>query len=132
MNWKRYHPPINVEREFVKLNVIDENIEEGKDEEDSSENEEDKFGKVFSTGGTDALEDTDAFDPTEYIPAFTHFSYLFPQRDMMVCDLQGVNNSDTIPPTFELTDPSVHDRSKSGRRNVFDKTWKKQWRGRPL
>ena len=40
----------------------------------------------------------------------------------MVCDLQGVYNSDMVPPTFKLTDPVIHYRSKSGKNNVFGRT----------
>ena len=40
----------------------------------------------------------------------------------MVCDLQGVYNTDMIPPTFELTDPAVHYGSTKGRRMVFGRT----------
>merc|ERR1712003_307780 len=40
----------------------------------------------------------------------------------MVCDLQGVYNSDMIPPVFELTDPAIHYKSKSGKSNVFGRT----------
>ena len=37
----------------------------------------------------------------------------------MMCDRQGVFNTDMIPPTFELTDPAVHYGSNKGRRMVF-------------
>ena len=40
----------------------------------------------------------------------------------MVCDLQGVFNTDMIPPTIELTDPAIHYASSKGRRMMFGKT----------
>jgi len=40
----------------------------------------------------------------------------------MVCDLQGIFNTDMVPPTFELTDPAIHYASTKGRRVVFGRT----------
>mmetsp|Transcript_2536 Transcript_2536/g.3867 ORF Transcript_2536/g.3867 Transcript_2536/m.3867 type:complete len:94 (-) Transcript_2536:4-285(-) len=40
----------------------------------------------------------------------------------MVCDLQGVYNTDMTPPMFELTDPSIHYSSARGRRMVYGRT----------
>jgi hypothetical protein len=57
-----------------------------------------------------------AIKPSDYLQAFTHFSYRFTNRKVMVCDLQGVFDTDTIPPTFELSDPVIHYASKSGNR----------------
>lgn len=54
--------------------------------------------------------------------AFTHFSYWYSSRRMMVCDLQGVLNETETPPVFELTDPVVHYKSRSGRTNVFGRS----------
>jgi hypothetical protein len=178
LDGKRYHAPINVEREFAKfakLDTIDDMIiQEGSEEEDSSSDDEGtKSGEEDSDtdarlqdnhqDSTKQNDDQEMVDPTEYIHAFTHFSYLFTNRQAMVCDLQGVYNSDMIPPTFELTDPAIHYRSRSGKSNVFgrtdlgedgmdlffdthhcnqvcklmrlsrkNKSWQKQWRGRPL
>ena len=52
--------------------------------------------------------------------AFSHFTYRYTKRRLLVCDLQGVLNSS--PPLFELTDPVIHFRSKRGRRNLFGRT----------
>jgi hypothetical protein len=54
--------------------------------------------------------------------AFTHFTYRFTRGRVMVCDLQGVFNTDMIPPTFELTDPAIHYTSNKGRRMVYGRT----------
>jgi hypothetical protein len=43
------------------------------------------------------------------------------REQLLVCDLQGVFNPDTIPPTFELSDPAVHYSSKR-RTMVFGRT----------
>jgi hypothetical protein len=54
--------------------------------------------------------------------AFSHFSYLFSKRKMMVCDLQGVLDAACSPPVFKLTDPVIHYSSSRGRTNVFGRT----------
>jgi hypothetical protein len=54
--------------------------------------------------------------------AFSHFTYVFSKRKMMVCDLQGVFDSDCSPPVFKLTDPVIHYSSSRGRTNVFGRT----------
>ena len=154
---------MNVEREFAKLDLIDDIIEEESDEEDSSEDGGDESVEDCYVEEVDTMNETEEVEPTEHIQAFTHFSYLFTNRRAMVCDLQGVYNSDMTPPTFELTDPAIHYKSKSGKSNVFgrtdlgedgmdlffathqcnkvckmmrlsrkNKSWQKQWRGRPL
>ena len=58
------------------------------------------------------------FDPVELqheiIQAFSHFTYVFTRRKMLVCDLQGVLDVSCSPPCFELTDPVIHYTSRSG------------------
>ena len=46
--------------------------------------------------------------------AFTHFTYRFTKKKVMVCDLQGIFNTDLTPPTIELTDPAIHYASMGG------------------
>ena len=41
---------------------------------------------------------------------------------MMVCDLQGVLETDCSPPVYKLTDPVIHYSSSRGRTNVFGRT----------
>lgn len=60
-----------------------------------------------------------------YVQAFSHFTYRNSRRKMLVCDLQGVKS--TCPDkdragVFELTDPVIHYRSKSGRSQVYGRT----------
>ena len=54
--------------------------------------------------------------------AFSHFSHLFTKRKMLVCDLQGVLDTECSPPVFKLTDPVIHYTSSQGRTNVFGRT----------
>ena len=57
----------------------------------------------------------------EDIPqAFSHFTYRFTKRKLLVCDLQGVLS--TSPPLFELTDPVIHFMSHRKKKNVFGRT----------
>lgn len=65
--------------------------------------------------------------PSDYLQAFSHFSYWNSGRKMRVCDLQGVMTD--APPedescagVFELTDPVVHYQSQSGRKQVYGRT----------
>lgn len=53
--------------------------------------------------------------------AFSHFTYRYTQRKLLVCDLQGVLT--TAPSaTFQFTDPVIHYRSSAGRKHVFGRT----------
>ena len=63
----------------------------------------------------------DVLKSSDYLQAFTHFPYLYTNRKVMVCDLQGVYNADASPPTFELSDPAIHYGSKR-RQMVFGRT----------
>ncbi len=53
---------------------------------------------------------------------FSYFSYSQSGRKYLVCDLQGVLDESSETPCFELTDPVIHYRSISGRKNVFGRT----------
>jgi hypothetical protein len=50
--------------------------------------------------------------PSDYLQAFTHFTYGVTNQKVMVCDLQGVYDTDAVPPKFELTDPAIHYASR--------------------
>ena len=58
----------------------------------------------------------------DVIQALSHFTYMSTKRTMLVCDLQGVLNSTSTPPMFELTDPVIHHWSGKGRRRNFGRT----------
>ena len=63
----------------------------------------------------------------EEVPqAFSHFTYMWSKREKIVCDLQGVLDKSLLQPLFEFTDPVIHYKSKSGRKNVFGRTDKGQ------
>ena len=60
------------------------------------------------------------FTIDEIPQAFSHFTYIDSGRKFLICDLQGVLNTHTAPPVFELTDPAIHyaemtDRQDFGR-----------------
>lgn len=91
-------------------------IAESDEEEDTDDSEE---------------EDTDEDDDgecdvcirVEEIPqAFSHFTYRYTRRRLLVCDLQGVLSDRSSPPQFELTDPVIHFKSRRGKRRMFGRT----------
>jgi hypothetical protein len=123
------HVPIDVDRELQKIEQgeLDVIAEGDSDEESTGDGDEGSVGEagsapvwlepVATTGPGLA-----SAQPADYLQAFTHFSYLFTGKQVMVCDLQGVLNTDRVPPTFELTDPAIHYSSTVGRRMVFGHT----------
>ena len=46
--------------------------------------------------------------PCEIAQAFSHYSYLFTQREILVVDLQGVVSEKAGRRVLKLTDPAVH------------------------
>ena len=128
MNGHKYHAPVDVELEFAKLEgrIHDNDIIEEEDEEDSEEESSDEDVHTFDSkeGEGELLQSNrmNQNDPVDFIHAFTHFTYVFTNEQVMVCDLQGVYNYDMKPPTFELTDPAIHYKSKSGKKNIFGRT----------
>lgn len=145
---KRVHNPIDVDFELKQLKKEEhQQIETIKKEEESDG--DDSVSDVESESGYQAGEvhprNSHVIRPDDYLrkccphmfaptplyssslilvrtEAFTHFTYRFTRKRVMVCDLQGVHNTDMIPPTFELTDPAVHYGSTKGRRMVFGRT----------
>lgn len=106
---------------FDILEEEDSNFEDSSDSEDESSVQDE-----CATAVDDENRSEDLVDPSAYLQAFSHFSYLFTNRKVLVCDLQGVLNADYTPPRFELTDPAIHYRSNRGRRAVFGHTDKGQ------
>ena len=88
-------------------------VEASEEEEDSATDDEDEEAKV-------PTEVPIPIRPEDIPQAFSHFTYRFTKRKLLVCDLQGVLSSGTTP-EFEFTDPVVHFNSNS-RRNVFGRT----------
>jgi hypothetical protein len=66
-------------------------------------------------------EPTNMFHPSDYLQAFTHFTYGYTNHQVMVCDLQGVYDEETVPPTFELTNPAIHCAARTSR-EIYERT----------
>ena len=63
------------------------------------------------------------FSETDVAQAFSHFTWRYTKRTMLVCDLQGVFDRDAQPHArCEFTDPVIHYASASGRKNRFGRT----------
>jgi hypothetical protein len=62
-----------------------------------------------------------SFAIDEIPQAFSHFTFRYTKRKLLVCDLQGVL-TETPRPMFEFTDPVIHYRSGTGRSSVFGRT----------
>jgi Alpha-kinase family/von Willebrand factor type A domain len=133
------HVPIDVDRELAKIEQGDlDMIEEVESVEDSDSEGDGSMGGTSADNRIEAdgavgkwlwldpvlvsSEGLAAAKPTDYIQAFTHFSYLFTNKQVMVCDLQGVYDTDRVPPAFELSDPAIHYASTVGRKMVFGHT----------
>lgn len=54
--------------------------------------------------------------------AFSCFTHSTSKRKLLVCDLQGVLNTDRNPPVFELTDPVIHNRRSNPRETKYGRT----------
>lgn len=121
------HIPIDVDRELEQLyaeqSVMDlDAIEEADSAEESESDDDESLGSVEDYAREDETENSSPTNPSDYLQAFTHFTYRYTNGKVMVCDLQGVYNTDLVPPTFELTDPAIHYKSNRGREMVFGRT----------
>jgi hypothetical protein len=101
------------------LGAITEDDEEEDSDEDASVVEEEDDLCPKEEDNYDAVKE---INPSDYLQAFTHFTYRYTNKKVLVCDLQGVFNTNTTPPTFELTDPAIHYTSTRGRRMVYGRT----------
>lgn len=63
-----------------------------------------------------------AVDPTDFIHAFSHFTYRHTNRKIMVCDLQGELDDAASPPVFHLTDPVIHRKTTNRRKKNYGRT----------
>jgi Alpha-kinase family/von Willebrand factor type A domain len=127
------HSSLDLEYEFKSLALTTEPavIEEGSEDDESDEDSkelglEEGNGHIDNAAPSVGLEEgnvhIDNAAPSAYLQAFSHFTYVFTNKKILVCDLQGVYNTDTVPPSFELTDPAIHYYSKKGRRMVYGRT----------
>lgn len=120
---KYRHLPVDVEFELEQL----EKEERGHllaitEEEESDDDESDSKGELDGDEGKDMEAPIREISPQAYLQAFSHFSYLYTSKKVLVCDLQGVFNTEMTPPTFELTDSCIHYSSSKDRRMVFGRT----------
>jgi hypothetical protein len=120
--------PINVDFEMKKQQAqaaakgaeqqLDIIAEEGESDDDGGYEEE--------TDGNEALESCQLnmgnLDPDDFLQAFSHFTHRRSRKKKLVCDLQGVYDTDSRPPIFRLTDPAIHYASAKGRRRVYGNT----------
>jgi hypothetical protein len=117
------HLPIDVDAEFAKLTQKPIKVLDSIDKEESGEEDEDSCSESEDEETRASLKAGDGLvKPADYLQAFTHFSYRFTNRKVMVCDLQGIYDDTVAPPRFELTDPAIHYRSKQGRTMVYGRT----------
>ena len=71
----------------------------------------------------DESDESNEITPSDYLQAFSHFTYTLTNKKLLVCDLQGVYDASSKPPMFELTDPAIHYKSKSkGKQMVYGRT----------
>ena len=123
--------PIDVDMELAKINrgfaeLSLGAIAEGEsDEDEDGSSDEESLPEVSWRPGVEDPTGEPTLqrkEPSDYLQAFTHFTYLYTNKKVMVCDLQGVYNTDLTPPTFELSDPAIHYASETGRQMVFGRT----------
>ena len=100
---------------IVSETIIEENSEDEFSDEEVSNH-------VSQTTKAGRYKDKLVILNEEVPQAFSHFTYMWTKREKIVCDLQGVLDTSQKPPVFEFTDPVIHYKSKSGRRNVFGRT----------
>jgi hypothetical protein len=123
------HVPIDVKKELAKLESLGVIAEGDSDEEsESEEGDSDEESESEEGESDEKYESEDAWkevEASDFLQAFTHFTYRVTNKKVLVCDLQGVFNTDIVPPTFELTDPAIHYASNR-REMVFGRTDKGQ------
>ena len=96
-----------------RLNTINEGeeVEGWSDEEEEDDDQAEALACQLSS-----LDLSHCQIAVDSIPqTFSHFTWHFTKRRMMVCDLQGVFSNDDPIPKFELTDPAIHHRASSKR-----------------
>jgi hypothetical protein len=68
--------------------------------QEESEDEDDSPSQTFAP--------YDSFTDNDIPQAFSCFTFWKSQRKILVCDLQGILNTQLKPPRFQLTDPAIH------------------------
>ena len=104
----------------LDLGAIAEGDEEEESESDEELLEEDTWDLTRATASDRRVGVK--FTVADIPQAFSCFSYSQSNRRYLVCDLPGVLDESSDTPCFELTDPVIHYRSSSGRKNRFGRT----------
>jgi hypothetical protein len=114
------HPPINLHKGLNNMNTMLNAIQEVEDDDDDEEKDSNlvRIERVTIS----PVVSNKKIDPSHIPQAFSHFTHRYSNQKLLVCDLQGVFNADTIPPTYELTDPVIHYKSSRGIKNTFGRT----------
>ena len=121
--------PLKMLRDLNLKSIISETIVEENSEDELSDDEPTHSTHHLSSQATTSVAPlkSELVILNEEVPqAFSHFTYMWTKREKIVCDLQGVLDTSQVPPVFEFTDPVMHYKSKSGRKNVFGRTDKGQ------
>jgi len=123
---RRKHASLDLDYELKELQnekavqdlgaILEEGDSDTDDDEEEEEEEEEEEDDRTSSARFDNADSS--VNASDYLQAFTHFTYRYTNRKVMVCDLQGIYNTELIPPAFELTDLAMH-YSSSRRRGAF-------------
>ena len=96
--------------------ALDAVQEEEEEEDEDDENDEDLNVTTAQPNVVPNKRECQIME-SDVPQAFTHFSYVFSKRNLMVCDLQGVLSYSGTYPVFQCTDPCIH-RKDTGRGNL--------------
>ena len=118
------HPPINLHKGLYFTTTVVNTIKEGDEDENGvdDEDEDERNLARMERVTISSCNSNKKIDPNHIPQAFSHFTYHNSYRKLLVCDLQGVFNADTCPPTYELTDPVIHYKSSIGKKYIFGRT----------
>lgn len=94
----------------ANLDTVFEDDEE-EDDENSSDGEYIVEYKYAVNRSPKDLELEASILDCDVLQAFSHWTYIYTHRDLLVCDLQGELNVDGDVPRFELTDPCILSRA---------------------
>ena len=97
--------------------IFDEADDESDEETDSDDGFDDGLDDGFGGGGQH--QDL-SFD--NILQTFSHFTFHATREKLMVVDLQGVFYQNMRPMRYALTDPVIHESSKTGRHHINGRT----------
>ena len=106
------------EEEAESVDNDGDDDDENDDKEEYEEEDDDMDGGVVGTTSGRASDLRIENDDTPQ--AFSCFTYQFTCRKMLVCDLQGVYNTDRT--MFEFTDPAIHHYQSGGSKRYYGRS----------